>query len=64
MKLGQGSGFMAMTIGLKLKKMPEVLEKVKRSLRGKTYPYEFPKTRKIIVELMLPLGWVQLRIGD
>ena len=60
MKLGQGSGFMAMTIGLKLKKKPEVLEKVKRSLRGKTYPYEFPKTRKIIVEQKLPLGWVQL----
>jgi CRISPR type III-A-associated RAMP protein Csm5 len=62
MKLGQGSGFMATTIGLKLKKKPEVLEKVKRSLRGKTYPYEFPKTRKIIVEQKLPLGWVQLHI--
>jgi CRISPR-associated protein Csm5 len=62
MKLGQGSGFMAMTIGLKLKRKPEVLEKVKMSLRGKTYPYEFPKTRKIIVEQMLPLGWVQLHI--
>lgn len=62
MKLGQGSGFMATTIGLKLKKKPEVLEKVKRSLRGKTYPYEFPKTRKIIVEQKLPLGWVQLHV--
>ena len=64
MKVGQGSGFMAMTIGLKLKKRPEVLEKVKRSLRGKTYPYEFPKTRKIIIEQNLPLGWVQLRVED
>jgi CRISPR type III-A-associated RAMP protein Csm5 len=62
MKLGQGSGFMAMTIGLKLKKKLEVLEKVKKSLRGKTYPYEFPKTRKIIVEQKLPLGWVQLHV--
>lgn len=64
MKLGQGSGFMAMTIGLKLKKRPEVLEKVKRSLRGKTYPYEFPKTRKIIEENKVPPGWVKLRFGD
>jgi CRISPR-associated protein Csm5 len=64
MKLGQGSGFMATTIGLKLKKRPELLEKVKRSLRGKTYPYEFPKTRKIIVEEEVPLGWVKLRFVE
>jgi CRISPR type III-A-associated RAMP protein Csm5 len=64
MKLGLGSGFMATTIGLKLKKRPETLEKVKMSLRGKTYPYEFPKTRKIIVEEKSPLGWVKLKIGN
>ena len=62
MKLGQGSGFMATTIGLKLKKRKEILEKVKRSLRGKTYPYEFPKTRKIIVEEKSPLGWVKIKM--
>jgi CRISPR type III-A-associated RAMP protein Csm5 len=62
MKLGQGSGFMATTMGVKLKKKPEILEKVKRSLRGKTYPYEFPKTRKIIVEEKSPLGWVKIKM--
>ena len=62
MKLGQGSGFMATTIGLKLKERPEILEKVKMSLRGKTYPYEFPKTRKIIVEEKSPLGWVKIKM--
>jgi CRISPR-associated protein Csm5 len=64
MKLGQGSGFMAMTIGLKSKKRADVLEKVKRSLRGKTYPYEFPKTRKIIAGDKLPPGWVKIKFDE
>lgn len=61
LKLGHGSGFLATTIGLKLKKHPQVFEKVRKGLRGKSYPYEFPKTRKIVVEENTPLGWVKLK---
>ncbi len=61
LKLGHGSGFLATTIGLKLKKYPNIFNKVRTSLRGKSYPYEFPKTRKIVVEEKTPPGWIKLR---
>ncbi len=63
LRLGHGSGYLATTIGLKLKRYPNVFEKVRRSLRGKSYPYEFPKTRKIVFENgkpSYPLGWVKI----
>jgi CRISPR-associated protein Csm5 len=56
-KLGQGSGFLATTIGLEIKKYPDVYEEVRKSTRGRSYPFEFPKTRKIVVEEKMPLGW-------
>lgn len=59
-KLGQGSGYLATTIGLDLKKNPTVFEFVRNSLRGKSYSFEFPKTRKIVVEEKMPLGWCRL----
>lgn len=59
-KLGQGSGYLATTIGLELKQYPEVYEMVRRSLRGKSYSFEFPKTRKIVVEEKMPLGWCKI----
>lgn len=64
LRLGQGSGYLSTTIGLKLKKYPHIFEKVRKSTRGKSYPYEFPKSRKIVVENGKPihsLGWVKLR---
>ncbi len=67
LRLGHGSGYLATTIGLKLKRYPNVFEKVRRSLRGKSYPYEFPKTRKIVIENgkpAYPLGWVKLRLRN
>lgn len=59
-KLGQGAGYLATTIGLELKKNPAVFEEVRKSLRGKSYSFEFPKTRKIVVEEKMPLGWCRL----
>ncbi len=59
-KLGHGTGYLATTIGLYLKKNPGVYEEVKKSLHGKSYSFEFPKTRKIVVEEKTPLGWCRL----
>ncbi len=59
-KLGQGAGYLATTIGLELKRNPAVFEEVRKSLRGKSYSFEFPKTRKIMVEEKMPLGWCRL----
>ena len=61
-KMGAGVGFLATTIALKLKKDPTVFEKVRRSLRGRTFPYEFPKTRKVTFDEKMPLGWCRLVI--
>lgn len=59
-KLGHGSGYLATTIGLELKNNPAVYEKVRTSLRGKSYAFEFPKTRRIVMEEKMPLGWCRL----
>ena len=61
-KIGHGAGFMAMTIGLKLKNDSQLFEKIRTMTRGKTYQYEFPKTRKIDVDKHVPLGWCKLEI--
>ncbi|MDR3222230.1 MAG: type III-A CRISPR-associated RAMP protein Csm5 [Methanobrevibacter sp.] len=63
LKIGSGSGFMATTIGIKIKQFnPQLFEEIRKLLRGKNYPYEFPKSRKIIKEKTMPLGWVRLKI--
>jgi CRISPR-associated protein Csm5 len=59
-KLGQGSGYLATTIGLELKKNPDVFEEVRKSLRGRSYSFEFPKTRRIVKEEQMPLGWCRI----
>jgi CRISPR type III-A-associated RAMP protein Csm5 len=59
-KLGQGSGFLATTIGLEIKNYPDVYDEVRKSTRGRSYGFEFPKTRKIVVEEKMPLGWCRL----
>ena len=59
-KLGQGSGYLATTIGLKLKNNPDVFEEVRKSLRGRSYSFEFPKTRRIVMEEKMPLGWCRI----
>ena len=65
LKVGAGSGFLATTVGLKIKKYDERLyEKIRKGLRGKNYEYEFPKSRKITQSFGRPLGWIQLSFED
>lgn len=59
-KLGNGSGYLATTIGLEIKKNPVVYEIVRNSLRGRSYAFEFPKSRRIVMEEKMPLGWCRL----
>ncbi|NLU58404.1 MAG: type III-A CRISPR-associated RAMP protein Csm5 [Methanosarcina thermophila] len=60
-KLGHGAGYLGTTIGLEIKKENhEVFEQVRRSLRGRSYEFEFPKTRRIAVEENVPMGWCKI----
>jgi CRISPR-associated protein Csm5 len=60
-KLGHGVGYLGTTIGLEIKKHDnEVFEQVRKSLRGKSYEFEYPKTRKIAVEENVPMGWCKI----
>lgn len=61
MNIGQGTGFLASTIGLKIRELDMGLyNKVRQASGRKTYPQEFPKTRKVVLEDNVPLGWVKL----
>lgn len=61
LNIGQGTGFLASTISMKIKEYDaELYDKVREATRGKTYPNEFPKTRKVILEDKIPLGWVKV----
>ncbi|MFQ6120331.1 MAG: type III-A CRISPR-associated RAMP protein Csm5, partial [Methanosarcinales archaeon] len=66
LKLGHGSGFLAMTMGLKIKKEdPQLYEKVRKKTRGRSSSFEFPKTRKIVLDKknkpISPIGWVCIK---
>ena len=70
LKLGSGTGWISMTIGLLLRKNPCLLKDIRKEFRlGKRrnspfYVEEFPKTRKIIAELdkpKYPMGWVRFK---
>ena len=65
LKVGAGSGFLATTIGLKIKEYDDeefenYFEKVRQAARGHNYQFEYPKSRKIIAKGAKPLGWVKL----
>ena len=65
LKIGGGSGFLATTIGLKIKEhddynFDDYFEKVRSITKGKSYDYCFPKSRKVTFRGGYPLGWVQL----
>ena len=65
LKVGSGSGFLATTIGLKIKKYDEFLyEQIREKLRSKTYSYAFPKSRKITTVGGHPLGWIQFSFKE
>lgn len=60
MRIGQGSGFLATTIGLRFKEDDyRTYESIRKVSRGRSYPYEFPKTRKLI-DGRIPPGWVKV----
>ncbi len=65
LKVGAGSGFLATTIGLKIKQYDEeefenYFEKVRQATGSHNYQFEYPKSRKIISKGAKPLGWVKL----
>lgn len=63
MNIGQGTGFLASTIGLKIREYDKKLyDTVREATRRKTYPNEFPKTRKVIIKDMEPMGWVKVSV--
>ena len=63
LRLGQGSGALGVSQLLKVKNSRNIYEftSFRRSNDlGHKYVYDFPKTRKLIVNSLEPLGWVQL----
>jgi CRISPR-associated protein Csm5 len=67
-RIGQGQGFLSTTITLRVKnKDPELYEIIRLGTRSKSYPYEFPKTRRLVFEdgkPTYPLGWVKLGLKN
>lgn len=60
-KLGHGVGYLGTTVGLEIKKQDhEVFEQVRLSLRGRSYEFEYPKTRRIAIEENMPMGWCRI----
>ena len=60
-KLGHGAGYLGTTVGLEIKKQGhEIFEQVRESLRGRSYEFEYPKTRRIAIEDNVPLGWCKI----
>lgn len=58
-KIGAGSGLMQTTINMKIKKEDPVLFEKIRQINRRSYPYEYPKSRKITCKTQRPLGWIQ-----
>lgn len=60
MRIGQGSGFLATTIGLRFKEEDyRTYESIRKLTKKRSYKYEFPKTRKL-VDGRIPPGWVKV----
>lgn len=66
LQIGQGQGFLSSTISLLVKKRdPHLYDLIRRGTRGRTYPDEFPKTRRFVKENDVPkhrLGWIKFRV--
>ena len=61
LKIGAGSGYLATTVNLKIKKYnPVLFDKIADGTRGRKYKYKFPKSRKITYNGGKPLGWIKL----
>ena len=66
-RLGQGSGVLAVSqiLNIKNSRNPNEFKEFRNHNRiGKNYRYDFPKTKKLIVNSDMPLGWVQLSRDD
>ncbi len=62
-RIGHGSGFLAVTIGLRLKEEDrETYDMVRKTFR-RAYPFEFPKTRRLTGRKM-PLGWTKVIFNE
>ncbi|MDR3062857.1 MAG: type III-A CRISPR-associated RAMP protein Csm5 [Methanobrevibacter sp.] len=63
-KIGSGSGYMATTIGMKIKELdPNLFEEIRETFR-RSYEYEFPKSRKLISPSHWSFGWVKFSIKE
>lgn len=66
-RLGQGSGVLAVSqiLNIKNSRNPNEFKEFRNHNGiGKNYRYDFPKTKKLIVNSDMPLGWVQLSRDD
>lgn len=64
MRIGYGSGFLATTIALRFKEEdPSTYDSIRKLAGRRTYPYEFPKTRKLI-NGRIPPGWVKVIFNE
>ncbi|MCG2828256.1 type III-A CRISPR-associated RAMP protein Csm5 [Methanothermobacter sp. K4] len=64
MRIGYGSGFLATTIALRFKEEdPSTYDSIRKLAGKRTYPYEFPKTRKLI-NGRTPPGWVKVIFNE
>jgi len=74
LRVGSGSGFLGDTIALKIKNYPKENEKYKdenfydtiRKTAYRHYPFEFPKSRKLVKvgNKYKPLGWTQIKFDE
>jgi len=66
LRLGANKGFLSNTIDLLIKLNDPDFYRYLRFVARRSYPDEFPKTRKLVIEdgePRYPLGWVKLQIG-
>jgi CRISPR-associated protein Csm5 len=67
LRVGWGSGYLATTIGLLLKKEHDLFRDIRRRFKlGDRRAPTFPLSRKVILEDndMIPLGWVKFTVMD
>lgn len=65
LKIGAGSGYLATTVNLKIKKYnPDLFEEIADGTQYTNYDYEFPKSRKITYNGGKPLGWIKLSFKE
>jgi CRISPR type III-A-associated RAMP protein Csm5 len=67
LRMGADKGFLSDTIDLLIRINDPDFYRYLRFAAWRSYPYEFPKTRKFVLEAgkpTYPLGWVKLKIGN